>query len=637
MWSEDAPLSLQTISDMVAAEEKEQSEVLHLTANETVLSPRAQQVLASPLSERYLLEHLDMRGPSPARLGNLLLRGLDRVNAIERSATEVCRRLFGSEYAEFRCLSGLHAMQTTFAALSQPGDTVMRVATKDGGHFLTELICRSFGRRSCTYVYDEDMSLDIGRTREVFLRERPSLLYVDAMNYLFPLPVAEIKEIAGDVPLVFDASHTLGLIAGGQFQNPLLEGADILQANTHKTFFGPQKGIILGRSRTLMESIGYTLSSGMVSSQHTAPTLSLFIALHEMWSEGRAYAARVVDNARFLAEQLRTRGVPVLAASRGFTANHMFFVDTRSVGTGPVVLDRLVRANVSANRVVAFNRRDTIRFGVQEVTRRGFGRPELTRVAELLAPLILGTEEPERIRPRIVELVGQHRAVHYTGEDGGGAGTPRESVRLAGRPRPLPGRPRPVNGTAVPEPSGPRWIGVRLTPAEPGPDHAMFEQARNLGRLAGAFPHQIDSAGNVSLVDHEGRHHVTASGVYIKDLAPADFVEITGRDGWTLHCRGAGAPSAEVYLHHLLREQAGALYVVHNHCILGDDLAEDGGVLVLPPQEYGSVALAEAVAEAAGKSRMMYVRRHGLVFWATEYEECREMVERLGRGAARGR
>lgn len=628
MRSEGTPLSLQAISAMVAAEEKEQSEVLHLTANETVLSPRARQVLSSPLSERYLLEHLDMRGPSPARLGNLLLRGLDRVNAIEQSATEICRRLFGSEYAEFRCLSGLHAAQTMFAALSRPGDTVMRVATKDGGNFLTEMICRSFGRRSCTYVFDEEMALDIDRTREVFLRERPSLLYVDAMNHLFPLPVADIKEIAGDVPLVFDASHTLGLIAGGQFQNPLLEGADILQANTHQTFFGPQKGIVLGRSRTLMESIGYALSSGMVGSQHTAPTLSLFIALHEIWCEGREYAARVVDNARFLAEQLLARGVPVLAASRGFTANHMFFVDTSSVGTGPVVLDRLVRGNISANRVVAFNHRDAIRFGVQEVTRRGFGRAELTRAAELLAPLILGMEDPERIRPQVTELVRQHRDIRYTGEDAAEAS--RESVRLSGRPR-------PVDDTSSDTRRVPRWIEVRLTPAATGPDRKVFEHARNLGRLAGAFPHQIDSAGNVSCVDYEGRHHVTASGVYIKDLSADDFVEITGCDGWTVRCRGAGSPSAEVYLHHLLREEAGAVYVVHNHCILGDDLAEHSGVLVLPPQEYGSVALAEAVAEGATRSRVMYVRRHGLVFWATEYEECREMVERLGRRAVRGR
>jgi fluorothreonine transaldolase len=499
----------------------------------------------------------------------------------------------------------------------------MRVATKDGGHFLTELVCRSFGRQSSTYVYKDDMSLDIDRTREVFKRENPSLLYVDAMNYLFPFPLAEIKELAGDVPLVFDASHTLGLIAGGQFQDPLNEGADILQANTHQTLFGPQKGIILGTDRTLMENVGYTLSSGMVGSQHTAPTIALFAALHEMWYDGREYAARVVGNARFLAEQLHTRGVPVLAESRGFTANHMFFVDIGSVGTGPMVLDRLIRANISANRVIAFNRSDTIRFGVQEVTRRGFGHDALTTVADLLAPLILGREEPERIRPRIAELVGQHREIHFTGQEA----TPREPIT-----RQTSSVPSPTSSSSS-VPKRPRWIEVRRSTGATRLPRRLFEQAHALGVVAGAFPHQSDSAGNISCVDADGRQYVTGSGVYIKDLGTGDFVEIKGRDGWALECEGDGPPSAEAYLHRLLREKVGATYVVHNHCILDRDLEEEGEVLVIPPKEYGSVALAEAVADAASKKQVMYVRRHGLVFWATGYEECAELVHQLSRRA----
>ncbi|MDJ1130531.1 fluorothreonine transaldolase [Streptomyces iconiensis] len=630
----DVPLSLQTIAELIDEEEKEQTEVLHLTANETVLSPLAQRVLSSPLSERYLLEHLEMRESSPARLNNLLLRGLNRISMIENSATEVCRQLFGSRFAEFRCLSGLHAMQTTFAALTEPGDTVMRVATKDGGHFLTELICRTFGRQSCTYVYNDDMSIDMDRTREVFKKERPSLLYVDAMNYLFPFPLGDLKEIAGDTPLVFDASHTLGLIAGGRFQDPLREGADILQANTHKTLFGPQKGIILGNDRALMENVGYTLSSGMVSSQHTAPTIALFIALHEMRQEGERYADRVLENARYLAGELHRRGVQVLAESRGFTANHMFFVDTRDIGSGPEVLDRVVRANISANRVVAFHHRDTLRFGVQEITRRGFGKPELDEIASLLASVLLNKEEPEQVRPRVRELARRHQQVYYTGQEERQhtppreparepAGEPaRESVRLSGQETPV---------------RRPRWIGIHLAPSGITPRKEAYVRARELGALAGEFPHQIDSAGNISCTDQDGRLFVTGSGVYIKDLAPDDFVEITGRDGWTLQCQGDGPPSAEAHLHQLLRERTNARYVVHNHCIVSRQMEENEGLLVLPPQEYGSVALAEAVAEGAAQSQVMYVRRHGLVFWSPDFEECRDLVRKFGARTLRRR
>src|SRR4029453_5782872 len=87
------PLSLERIRELILAEEDADAETLHLTANETVLSPLAQAAAGSPLQSRYLLEHLDMRGDSPSRLGNLLFRGMNGVNEIERSSTEVCRRL----------------------------------------------------------------------------------------------------------------------------------------------------------------------------------------------------------------------------------------------------------------------------------------------------------------------------------------------------------------------------------------------------------------------------------------------------------------------------------------------------------------------------------------------------------------
>jgi fluorothreonine transaldolase len=307
----------------------------------------------------------------------------------------------------------------------------------------------------------------------------------------------------------------------------------------------------------------------------------------------------------------------------------MFFVDTRDLGSGPGILDRLLRAGMSANRVVAFHRRDTIRFGVQEVTRRGFGKPELAEVARLLASLLLEEEKPEHIRPRVRELARQHRQVHYTGEE-------KREPALAQEPtRPRePALPRDSarlsDATASAAAARPRWIGIHLTSSGAPPRTEVYLRARQLGALAGDFPHQTDSAGNLSCTGPDGRLFVTGSGVHIKDLAPDDFVEITGRDGWTLQCQGDGPPSAEAHLHQLLRERTCARYVVHNHCVIDRKMAEEEGVLVLPPQEYGSVALAEAVAEGAARSQVMYVRRRGLVFWSPDFEECRELVKRFG-------
>jgi fluorothreonine transaldolase len=611
-------LNLADVKKLIQEEEALAEDILQLTANETLLSPLAQQVLSTNLYNRYLLEHSDMREDSPSRLGNFMFRGLDRINVIERSATEICRQLFGAEYAEFRCLSGIHAMQTTIAALTQPGDKVMRVATKDGGHFLTELICRAFGRTSCTYVFKDIGEIDLDQTRLAFEQEQPSLLYIDAMNYLFPFPLRELREIVGDTPIVFDASHTLGLIAGGQFQDPLREGADILQANTHKTFFGPQKGLIVGNNRGLMERISYVLSNGLVSSQHTASTLALFVALHETYYWGRPYAARVLENAQYLAGALHRRGVPILAAEKGFTRNHVFFIDVRSLGSGPVLLERLLRANISANRTIAFEHMDTLRFGVQEITRRGYSWDDLELIADWLTRLLLNNEDPDHVRKEVVELVRARRTINYCDAP---------SVEPTSKTG-IPAAPSNAGHQAeMPIPTRSRWINIQLKREHVVYDDVLFDRARSLGQLAGTFEHQTDTAGNISFRTGD-RIFVSASGAYIKDLSSYDFTEILNYSDGTLNCRGSGPPSSESYMHYLMRRSVDAKFIVHNHYIPGSEL-DTLDVVVIPPKEYGSIELAEAVAEAATRGQVIYVRRHGLVFWGRSLEECRSLLERF--------
>jgi fluorothreonine transaldolase len=614
--TEMPPLALADVRGLIAAEERHAAALLHLTANETVLSPLARAALASPLGDRYLLEHLEMRQPSPSRLGNLLFPGLDEMAAIEASATAICRRIFDAEQVELRCVSGLHALQAAIAALTAPGDCVMRVATKDGGGMLTELLCRALGRRSCAFAFGAIGDLDLDRTRTVIEAERPALLCVDPMNQLFPFAFAELREIAGDVPVVFDGSQTLGLIAGGQFQDPLSEGADILLGSTHHSFFGPQKGIVLGNDHAQMERVSATLSAGLVGSQDTAATLALLVALLEMHEEGPRYAARVIENARLLAAALDRRGVPLVAAERGFTESHMLFVDTRPLDSGLLLMDRLLRAGIATNRLIAFEHVEALRLGVQGVTRRGYDRGDMELIADWIAALLLEDADPETIGHEVRELVRTRDVVCYDGVGCGAASNGGDVVTdLA-----------PETPTPPPIPPGRRWARTRLTRQE---EHAAvsvpaFDQARSLARIASTYEHQTDTAGNISF-QIDGRTFVTASGAYIKDLQPRDFVELTGYDGTTLDCAGAGQPSAEAYMHYLIQDAVGGAFIVHNHYIPIADLGPD--VVVLPPQEYGSIELAEAVADAVHRSRLIYVRRHGLVFWGESYAECATMLE----------
>lgn len=607
-------LTLQQIKELLQEEESLSENVMHLTANETVMSPFATSMLASPLYNRYLLEHIDMRQDSPSRVGNFLFRGLDRVNQIERSAVEVCEQLFGAKYAEFRCLSGLHAMQTTMVSLTKPGDKIMRFSTKDGGHFATQHLVKLFGRETCLYAFDrEKYQLDLEGTREIFNAERPKLLYIDAMNYLFPVPLRELKEIVGDVPIVFDASHTLGLMAGGQFQNPLKEGADILQANTHKTFFGPQKGIILSNSRELMEKINYNLSMGLVSSQHTNSSISLFIALHEMLVYGKEYAAKVVDNARYFAGQLHKRGFKMLATDQGFTKNHQFFIDLTEMGPGPLIYDKLLRANIAVNRSIPFEHVDALRVGVQEVTRRGYERADFDRVADWIAAIVLENKEPELIAEEVSSLVRSKRKILYCEDPHTELAEPQKAAAV-------------MRHTTRKKP---RWIDFSAKRKDCEVSTDLYNSFRALGDIAGVFEQQVDSSGNLS-VRSDGRIIITVTGSYIKDVGKNDLAELVELKDYLLLYKGNFLPSSESLLHYLVYQNTKSNFIAHNHYLPGDRELEMLDVLVIPPKEYASVALAEAVAEACQSNKIVYVQKHGLVFHDESLAGCLDLMKRFG-------
>jgi len=619
-------LSITDLLSEVRMEEQLANNILHLTANETVLSPVVHSILSSPLYNRYFLEHHTMRGKKTARLGNFIYRGLDSVAVIESSALQICKQLFGADFVEFRCLSGIHAMQTTIASLTQPGECVMRVATKNGGHFLTETICKLFGRKSCTFVFDRETNqIDIEATARVIQNEHPSIIYLDAMNYLFPFPIQELREVAYDVPIVFDASHTFGLIAGGQFQNPLSEGADILQANTHKTFFGPQKGIILTNNEALMEKINYALSNALVSSQNTAGTLALFLALHEFYSYGNEYASKIISNAKYLSQALYSQGLPIVEQKRGFTSNHQFFMDTRSIGTGTVIIDKLIHANISANRMNAFEHIDAIRFGVQEITRYDYDKNDLQTISNLLVRLLLNHEDPKSIRSEVISLVQSHPIVKFfdfeAWEDN------LEQTKYSNKNHSSSIKEEVLYKRIDSLPC--RWINVQLDRKNIVKEipNSLFKTISEIGKIIGDIEGQLDSAGNLSFM-HNGDIFITASGGFIRRLTKEDITKIKSLKEKTFICEGLGFPSTEAFMHYKIYETTQMKVIVHFHHIVDTkQLPQD--IAITGPHEYGSFELAENVAKFIYRAPIVYVRSHGFVIAGKNGDLCKLELHRL--------
>ncbi|MFQ5986805.1 MAG: serine hydroxymethyltransferase, partial [Thermoplasmata archaeon] len=215
--------------------------------------------------------------------------------------------------------------------------------------------------------------------------------------------------------------HVLGLIAGGQFQDPLREGAHVISSSTHKTLPGPQHGLVLANPKDegMEKALRRGVFPGVVSNHHLHAMAALGIALAEWEAFGQEYAAQVVRNAKALGQALHERGMHVLGEHLGFTASHALAVDVSQEGGGAQVALDLERANLITNKNLLSG--DTspvkpsgIRLGSQELTRLGMGTAEMAEVADLIVRVASKKEKPEVVARDVAELASQYRQVKYS-------------------------------------------------------------------------------------------------------------------------------------------------------------------------------------------------------------------------------
>ncbi|MFQ6010986.1 MAG: serine hydroxymethyltransferase, partial [Nitrososphaerales archaeon] len=220
-------------------------------------------------------------------------------------------------------------------------------------------------------------------------------------------PVKEMRDVLNEVgcTIMYDSAHVAGLIAGGQFQDPLREGADIMTASSHKTFFGPQRGFILSWEKH-SERIKKAVFPGLVSNHHLHSLAGLAIAATEMLQFGREYAEQVIKNARSLGSRLHELGFDVIGESWGFTESHQVVLDVSKQGDGFEVETKLEKASIVTNRNLLpwdlrsgrhADRPGGLRVGTSEITRMGMKESDMKHIAELMARVILKGEEPSKV------------------------------------------------------------------------------------------------------------------------------------------------------------------------------------------------------------------------------------------------
>jgi len=223
----------------------------------------------------------------------------------------------------------------------------------------------------------------------------------------------------------YDAAHVAGLIAGGVFQDPLREDADVVSMSMHKTFFGPQHGGVLSWNKHA-DRIKRATFPGMVSNHHLHALAGVTIACAEMQEFGRDYARQVVRNSKALGQALYERGFNVLAEHKGFTESHVIIIDITKYGDGGAIEKELEKANVIINRNLLpwdikegrhFTNPGGIRLGTSEVTRLGMKENEMKEIAEFIKKVVIDKEDVERVKSDVIEFRKDYQRVHYCFEN----------------------------------------------------------------------------------------------------------------------------------------------------------------------------------------------------------------------------
>ena len=334
-------------------------------------------------------------------------RGTRYIDEVQSLAEEVARKVFNARYADVRPLSGHVADMAVLLSLAAQGDKVLSVSPENGGYpGISHLGLGSLlGLRNLYFAFnDQAVNIDARASRVIIKEEKPKLVFFGSSFIPFPHPTRELAEVHDGSTYVYDGSHVLGLIAGGEFQDPLREGCSLLIGSTHKSLPGPQGGIILSNKEELFSAVSSKIHPGIVDNVHINRVASLTVALLEMMQFGKAYAKAVVQNSHALGKALDENGVKVRGAQLGYSKSHQVLLDYDTTRL-QFISGRLEQANIIVD--------NGGRLGVSELTRMGYGVREMDEVADLVSTVILGKKPLDQVKKRVRSLVRNFQTQKY--------------------------------------------------------------------------------------------------------------------------------------------------------------------------------------------------------------------------------
>lgn len=343
---------------------------INLIASENYSSPFVRAILSSDLGNRYSSDYYG---------------GTKFIQQIISKTESFIRELFDADYAIVSPLSGNMCDLALILGLTKSGNKIMSVEAGDSGGY--PLNYEFFNRKYLPFHFSkENMNILVEESIEAIKKQKPKLVIFGSSFFPFPHPVKEITqefEKRKTIHFAFDGSHVLGLIAGKQFQDPLREGSPILVGSTHKSFPGPQGGLIvtndMEKYETLSSTFDIDLENGikLTDNVHAHRIAALGVAALEMLEFGKEYASQIVKNTKTLASTLDNHGIPVKFKHLDFSESHQVILDISSTNDKNMLKERAENLGLMID--------SGIRLGTAEITRMGMKELEVKEIGEILA------------------------------------------------------------------------------------------------------------------------------------------------------------------------------------------------------------------------------------------------------------
>ena len=393
----------------IAQEDKRQQDHVELIASENYVSCAVMEAQGSQLTNKY----------AEGYPGKRYYGGCEYVDIVEQLAIDRVKELFGAAYVNVQPHSGSQANQAVYASVLKPGDTILGMSLAHGGHLTHGASVNISGKlyNAITYGLDENEVLDYAEVERLALEHKPKMIVAGASAYALQIDWAKFREIADKVGayLFVDMAHYAGLIAGGEYPNPV-PFCDFVTTTTHKTLRGPRGGVILCRDNThekaLNSAIFPSLQGGPLMHVIAAKAVAFKEALQPEFKE---YAKQVKINAAAMAEELVKRGLRIVS---GRTESHVFLVDLQPMKiTGKAAEAALGKAHITVNKNAIPNDPEKpfvtsgIRIGSAAMTTRGFNEADARVLANLVADVLANPEDEAnlaKVREQVTALCNKY-------------------------------------------------------------------------------------------------------------------------------------------------------------------------------------------------------------------------------------